>query len=74
MAGKSTHMRQTALIVLDGPRLKLCTAQEANIGICDHLPGEALLMTLQAARVPYVVEMTEVANIPVKCHQKQPGS
>ncbi|MFQ9151937.1 MAG: MutS-related protein [Blautia sp.] len=54
MAGKSTYMRQTALIVLHGSAGKLCPCRilQISVSATGSLPVWVLPMTWQAARVP----------------------
>ena len=64
MAGKSTYMRQTALIVLMAQMGSFVPAACADIGIVDRsLPGSGPAMTWPAGQSTFMVEMTEVANI-----------
>ncbi|MCL2078611.1 MAG: DNA mismatch repair protein MutS [Oscillospiraceae bacterium] len=64
MAGKSTYMRQTALIVLMAQMGSFVPARTAQIGIADRVftrigAGD----DLAAGKSTFMVEMTEVANI-----------
>ena len=64
MAGKSTYMRQTALIVLMAQLGSFVPAQEANIGICDRIfTRVGASDDLASGQSTFMVEMTEVANI-----------
>lgn len=64
MAGKSTYMRQTALIVLMAQIGSYVPAKEANIGICDRIfTRVGASDDLASGQSTFMVEMTEVANI-----------
>ena len=64
MAGKSTYMRQVALIVLMAPLGSFVPAQEADIGICDRVfTRVGASDDLASGQSTFMVEMTEVANI-----------
>ena len=64
MAGKSTYMRQVALIVLMAQIGTFVPAQEADIGICDRIfTRVGASDDLASGQSTFMVEMTEVANI-----------
>ena len=64
MAGKSTFMRQTALIVLMAQIGSFVPADKANIGICDRIfTRVGASDDLASGQSTFMVEMTEVANI-----------
>ena len=64
MAGKSTYMRQTALIVLMAQIGSFVPAKEADIACATvYLPELALADDLASGQSTFMVEMTEVANI-----------
>ncbi len=64
MAGKSTYMRQTALIVLMAQMGSFVPASEADIGICDRIfTRVGASDDLASGQSTFMVEMTEVANI-----------
>ncbi|MEG0369365.1 MAG: DNA mismatch repair protein MutS, partial [Hungatella sp.] len=64
MAGKSTYMRQTALIVLMAQVGSFVPADEADIGVCDRIfTRVGASDDLASGQSTFMVEMTEVANI-----------
>ncbi len=64
MAGKSTYMRQVALIVLMAQIGSFVPASQANIGICDRIfTRVGASDDLASGQSTFMVEMTEVANI-----------
>ena len=64
MAGKSTYMRQTALIALMAQVGSFVPAKSANIGISDRIfTRVGASDDLASGHSTFMVEMTEVANI-----------
>lgn len=64
MAGKSTYMRQTALIVLMAQLGSFVPAGTANIGICDRIfTRVGASDDLASGQSTFMIEMNEVANI-----------
>ena len=64
MAGKSTYMRQTALIVLMAQMGSFVPAKSAHIGIIDRVFTRiGASDDLSAGKSTFMVEMTEVADI-----------
>lgn len=64
MAGKSTYMRQVALIVLMAQIGSFVPAKEANIGVVDRLfTRVGASDDLASGQSTFMVEMNEVANI-----------
>ena len=64
MAGKSTYMRQAALIVLMAQLGSFVPASSANIGLVDRIfTSVGASDDLASGQSTFMVEMTEVANI-----------
>lgn len=64
MAGKSTYMRQVALIVLMASIGSFVPAREADISICDRIfTRVGASDDLASGQSTFMVEMNEVANI-----------
>lgn len=64
MAGKSTYMRQVALIVLMASLGSFVPASRANISICDRIfTRVGASDDLASGQSTFMVEMNEVANI-----------
>ncbi|MEG0876612.1 MAG: DNA mismatch repair protein MutS [Oscillospiraceae bacterium] len=64
MAGKSTYMRQTALIVLMAQMGSFVPAKSAIIGVCDRVFTRiGASDDLASGKSTFMVEMTEVADI-----------
>ncbi len=64
MAGKSTYMRQTALIVLLAQIGSFVPAEFANIGLCDRIfTRVGASDDLASGQSTFMIEMNEVANI-----------
>ena len=66
MAGKSTYIRQTALIALLAHTGAFVPAERATVGLCDRIFTRiGASDELHAGQSTFMVEMTETANI---CH------
>lgn len=64
MAGKSTYLRQNALLVVLAHMGSFVPAQSATIGICDQLFSRVGASdNLAAGQSTFMVEMSETANI-----------
>jgi DNA mismatch repair protein MutS len=64
MAGKSTYMRQSALIVLMAQIGSFVPAASANIGLCDRIfTRVGASDDLASGQSTFMIEMNEVANI-----------
>ena len=64
MAGKSTYLRQNALIIILSHMGSFVPADSARIGICDQLFSRVGASdNLAAGQSTFMVEMTETANI-----------
>jgi DNA mismatch repair protein MutS len=64
MAGKSTYMRQIALITLMAQAGSFVPAQSAHIGVCDRIfTRVGASDDVAGGRSTFMVEMTEVAEI-----------
>ncbi|MDR1337434.1 MAG: DNA mismatch repair protein MutS [Rickettsiales bacterium] len=64
MAGKSTYLRQNALIVVLAHLGAFVPAERATIGVCDQLFSRVGASdNLAAGQSTFMVEMTETANI-----------
>ena len=64
MAGKSTYMRQTALITLMAQIGSFVPAESANIGLCDRIfTRVGASDDLASGQSTFMIEMNEVSNI-----------
>ncbi len=71
MAGKSTYLRQNALIIVLAHLGSFVPATSARIGICDQLFSRVGAHdNLAAGQSTFMVEMTETANILNRATQK----
>lgn len=74
MAGKSTYMRQVALIVLLAQIGSFVPARAARIGICDRVFTRiGASDDLASGKSTFMVEMTEVAEILAAGHVPEPA-
>jgi DNA mismatch repair protein MutS len=72
MAGKSTYIRQAALIVLMAHTGSFVPAARATIGLCDRIFTRiGASDELHTGQSTFMVEMTETANL---CHHATPRS
>ncbi|MBI1336677.1 MAG: DNA mismatch repair protein MutS [Phycisphaera sp.] len=72
MAGKSTFIRQAALLTLLAHTGSFVPAQSATVGLCDRIFTRiGASDELHAGQSTFMVEMTETAHI---CHHATPGS
>ena len=72
MAGKSTYIRQTALIALLAHTGSYVPADSATVGLCDRIfTRVGASDELHAGQSTFMVEMTETANI---CNHAAPAS
>lgn len=72
MAGKSTYIRQAALLTLMAHAGSFVPAERAVIGLCDRIFTRiGASDELHAGHSTFMVEMTETANI---CHHATPRS
>ena len=72
MAGKSTYIRQAALLTLMAHAGSFVPAESATIGLCDRVFTRiGASDELHAGHSTFMVEMTETANI---CHHATPRS
>jgi DNA mismatch repair protein MutS len=72
MAGKSTYIRQTALLTLLAHTGSYVPADRATVGLCDRIFTRiGASDELHTGQSTFMVEMTETANI---CHHATPGS
>ncbi len=72
MAGKSTYIRQAALITLMAHTGSFVPADAATIGLCDRIFTRiGASDELHAGQSTFMVEMVETANI---CHHATPAS
>lgn len=71
MAGKSTYLRQNALIVVLAHLGSFVPASRATIGVCDQLFSRVGASdNLAAGQSTFMVEMSETANILRRCTKK----
>ena len=75
MAGKSTYMRQVALIVLMAQMGSFVPARSARIGVVDRVFTRiGASDDLSAGQSTFMVEMTEVAETAEERHRPEPCS
>ena len=74
MAGKSTLLRQTALLVIMAQVGSFLPAEAASIGIVDRIFTRiGALDNLAEGQSTFMVEMQETANILNNATEKKPG-